>query len=189
MDPDQIPPLLQVNAAGLPVEWISWRHAACQYVADKVLWDAGETPYEIHGGRCRETGERSSLLVRPVIAVPDRSKKWNGGVPTLTRKHLYQRDRGLCMYCGDHIKYKEMQIEHVVPRCQGGRTVWDNIVAACHRCNHSKGSKTPEQAGLQLLAVPYVPNYAEYLLLANRNVLADQMVFIEQHVRHGVLRQ
>lgn len=183
----RIPLLLQVNAAGLPVEWINWRHAVCLHVAGKVMWEAGDTSYDVHGGTCRMTGERSVVTLRSVIAVPDRSNKWSGGVPTLTRRHLYQRDRGLCLYCGEGVSYREMEMEHIVPRSKGGRTLWDNVVSACRPCNQRKMNKTPEQAGMQLLAVPYAPNFAEYLLLSNRRVLADQMAFLEQHVRPTLL--
>jgi len=45
-------------------------------------------------------------------------------------------------------------------------------------CNHKKADRTPEEAGMKLLAVPYTPNLAEYLILSNRRILADQMEFL-----------
>ncbi len=56
-----------------------------------------------------------------------------------------------------------------------------NVVTACRRCNNLKASKTPEQAGLQLLAVPFTPTYAEYIYLKGRRVLADQMEYLLAH--------
>ena len=35
-----------------------------------------------------------------------------------------------------------------------------------------------KQAGMELLYTPYVPNKAEFLILSNRNILADQMDFL-----------
>jgi 5-methylcytosine-specific restriction endonuclease McrA len=53
-----------------------------------------------------------------------------------------------------------------------------NVVTACSKCNQKKDDKTLLEAGLQLLYVPYVPTRAEYLILENRNILADQMDFL-----------
>jgi hypothetical protein len=52
------------------------------------------------------------------------------------------------------------------------------VVTACKRCNARKGSRSPEEAHMPLLAIPYVPNLAEYLVLRNRRILADQMEFL-----------
>ena len=71
--------------------------------------------------------------------------------------------------------------DHVRPFCQGGKDVWNNVVAACRRCNNHKASRTPEQAGMQLLAVPFTPTYAEYIYLKGRRVLADQMGYLLAH--------
>jgi 5-methylcytosine-specific restriction endonuclease McrA len=83
------------------------------------------------------------------------------------------------MYCGHDVGYQAMEVEHVIPLSRGGRTVWANVVVACHRCNHRKDARTPEEAHMKLLAVPYAPNVAEYLILSNRRILADQMEFLK----------
>ena len=57
-----------------------------------------------------------------------------------------------------------------------------NVVTACRGCNQLKSGRTPEQAGMELLYAPYVPNKAEYLILCNRHILADQMDFLARHV-------
>jgi hypothetical protein len=57
-----------------------------------------------------------------------------------------------------------------------------NVVTACRHCNGIKRNRTPEESGLQLVYVPYVPNKAEYLILTNRKILSDQMEFLLQHV-------
>jgi hypothetical protein len=66
-----------------------------------------------------------------------------------------------------------------VPASRGGESVWENCVTACERCNHRKADRTPEEANMKLLAVPYTPNLAEYLILSNRRILADQMEFLQ----------
>ena len=64
------------------------------------------------------------------------------------------------------------------------------MVTACKRCNNHKGSRTPEEAGMQLLAIPFVPTHAEYVYLQGRRILADQMDFLVQHFpRNSILRR
>jgi hypothetical protein len=53
------------------------------------------------------------------------------------------------------------------------------VVTACRSCNTRKGNRIPEQANMPLLAIPYVPNWAEYLALSNRTILGDQMEFLK----------
>lgn len=65
-----------------------------------------------------------------------------------------------------------------MPASRGGASAWENCVTACEHCNHRKADRTPEEANMKLLAVPYTPNLAEYLILSNRRILADQMEFL-----------
>ncbi len=83
------------------------------------------------------------------------------------------------MYCGTRYKDGALTRDHVVPISRGGRDRWSNVVTACKSCNTRKGNRNPEEARMALLAVPYVPNWAEYLALSNRKILADQMEFLK----------
>lgn len=74
-----------------------------------------------------------------------------------SRHGIYARDRGRCQYCGSRVLKREMQYEHVIPRSQGGKTCWENIVVACMPCNQRKAGRTPEQAGMRLLTTPVKP--------------------------------
>ena len=74
----------------------------------------------------------------------------------LSRRALFQRDNFECQYCGD--KPAKLEVEHVIPRAQGGRNVWQNVVTACRRCNAHKRDRTPEQAGMCLKRKPYAPS-------------------------------
>jgi len=65
-------------------------------------------------------------------------------------------------------------------------TVWENCVTACRVCNQHKDDRTPDEAGMKLLAVPYIPNLAQYLILSNRKILADQMEFLLAYARKKV---
>lgn len=78
--------------------------------------------------------------------------------PAFTRFNLFLRDAFTCQYCG---RQGEMTFDHVVPRSRGGRTTWDNVVAACGRCNLRKANLTLRQAGMSLLRRPRRPDAGE----------------------------
>jgi hypothetical protein len=178
------PLILTLDTHGTPLRWVSWQHA-CVYVArDQVAWDAGDNIFTFHGGISRVTGERSSLSTSSIIAVRGRALGPGAyrSTPPLSNRELFNRDRHICAYCARVIPAGRLTRDHVVPVSQGGRDIWMNVVAACRPCNQLKSGRTPEQAGMQLVYTPYVPNKAEYLILSNRNILADQMDFLARHV-------
>jgi 5-methylcytosine-specific restriction endonuclease McrA len=74
-----------------------------------------------------------------------------------SRINIFTRDGFSCQYCGAKKPMKELNYDHVIPRDQGGKTVWENIVAACYPCNGRKANKTPEQAKMKLLKRPVHP--------------------------------
>jgi 5-methylcytosine-specific restriction endonuclease McrA len=75
-----------------------------------------------------------------------------------TRKNIYWRDRYTCQYCSGQFKYKELSLDHVIPKSRGGARGWLNLVTCCHRCNQMKGSLTPSEASMRLIKDPHVPN-------------------------------
>jgi 5-methylcytosine-specific restriction endonuclease McrA len=74
-----------------------------------------------------------------------------------SRVNVFTRDGFRCQYCSERKKASELNYDHVVPRIQGGKTVWENIVASCYPCNSRKAHRTPEQAGMRLRRQPYKP--------------------------------
>lgn len=76
------------------------------------------------------------------------------------RRTIYKRDENICQYCGRRKSGNELSLDHVVPRCQGGLTTWENIVVACTECNMKKAGRTPEEAGMSLLRRPVKPKYS-----------------------------
>ncbi len=75
----------------------------------------------------------------------------------LNRRNLYARDANRCQYCGSHFPTRELTIDHVVPRVQGGEHGWENLVCACVKCNAKKGGRTPGEARLKLVRKPVRP--------------------------------
>lgn len=70
------------------------------------------------------------------------------------RRTIYLRDNNQCQYCSSKC---ELSLDHVIPRCQGGLTTWENVVVACVRCNLKKAGRTPQEAGMRLLKTPAKP--------------------------------
>ena len=175
------PPLiLRLDATGVPQTWAPWQEAVTLYCRGRIAWTAGARTLTFRGGVSRVTGHQSHLEISSIIAVKRGHKgiTWRRRVPPLSNHELFRRDSGLCMYCGEQMSTASLTRDHVVPLSMGGRNEWTNVVTACHTCNTRKGGRTPEQANMQLLAIPYIPNWAEYLVLSNRRILADQMEFL-----------
>ena len=76
-----------------------------------------------------------------------------------SRVNIYMRDAWTCQYCLKKKKAKELTFDHVLPRSQGGKTSWTNIVTACKPCNSRKDDRTPEQANLKLPRPPEMPKW------------------------------
>lgn len=81
-----------------------------------------------------------------------------------SRLNIYNRDRNLCQYCGRRFARSELNLDHVVPRSQGGASRWENVVCSCHACNRRKGGCTPDQAGMRLLRAPRRPEWTPFML-------------------------
>ena len=70
-----------------------------------------------------------------------------------SRKAVFLRDGHVCQYCGRPAE----NVDHVMPRSRGGRHTWDNVVAACRRCNARKENRLPAEVGLRLIRRPKPP--------------------------------
>jgi 5-methylcytosine-specific restriction endonuclease McrA len=76
-----------------------------------------------------------------------------------SRHNIYMRDGNTCQYCARCLPRTELNLDHVVPRSQGGRTTWENVVCCCIDCNLAKGARTPDQAGMRLHKTPTRPRW------------------------------
>ena len=175
--------LLSLDAYGRVLDWMHWQDAACLYARGAVAWTLGEPCLRVHGGLSRASGTQSVLELHPIIAARSHARAHAlDPTPALTNPALFARDGHLCMYCGRALSRSTLTRDHVLPVSRGGRDTWENVVAACFPCNSRKGCRTPQQAGMPLLAVPYRPSWVEHLILSNRNILADQMAFLKNQL-------
>lgn len=177
--------VLRTDVAGMPLEWIGYQDAVRLYHLGQVSYTCGSSLYWIHGGICSRTGRRSVIEVNSIIATVGDNHAINKAhahyTPPLNNQTLFRRDAHLCLYCGERFPDWVLSRDHVTPISQGGEDVWTNVVAACKRCNNHKAGRTPEEAGMQLLAVPFTPTHAEYIYLKGKRILADQMEFLLAH--------
>jgi 5-methylcytosine-specific restriction endonuclease McrA len=148
-----MPQALVLNATYEPLSVVSTRRAVVLVVRDKAEL------VERQGGHW--SSERMQVPVPAVIRlrryvrVPYRRR-----VP-LNRRAVFARDGHRCQYCRANAE----NLDHVLPRSRGGDHTWENVVAACRRCNTRKGDRTPEEAGLELVAPPRAPRELGWLLV------------------------
>lgn len=140
---------LVLSHSYLPVDRISWERAVTLWVLDKV--EIIEE-YEDRVVRSTSVAFKMPSVVRFVHRVRTHLKGFK-----LSRENLFCRDKGHCQYCKCKLTRATATWDHVIPRRLGGRTTWQNIVMACVDCNQVKGGRTPEGAGMKLLAEPMAP--------------------------------
>ena len=151
--------VLRTDVAGMPLEWIGYQEAVRLYHQEQVAYTCGTLLYSIRGGYNAITGRRSVVDVNSIIATHGNhlslAKARKHYVPPLSNPALFRRDAHLCMYCGERFPSKDLSRDHITPLSRGGADSWSNVVTACKRCNHHKAGRTPEEAGMALLAVPF----------------------------------
>ena len=111
----------------------------------------------LHSARC-DLPVPSVVRLTRYVKVPYRTHVG------LSRRAIFARDGGRCAYCRGSAE----TIDHVFPRSRGGLHAWDNVVAACAKCNHSKGDKTPAELGWRLHAIPAAPRGVAWRVLGHR---------------------
>lgn len=178
------PLILTLDHQGVPHRWVNWQTACVYYARDQVAWSIGAHSFTIFGGTRQCNGERSLIVANSIIAIKGKplGRLAFDAVPPLSNRELFRRDRHICAYCGEQLPGARLTRDHILPVSQGGRATWMNVTTACRPCNQRKSGRTPEQAAMALLYAPYVPNKAEFLILSNRRILADQMDFLARHL-------
>ena len=170
------PQILALTKTGRPIQWIDVEAAIVYHAKDMVKWSLGDSSITLHGGTNRVTGNQSQLTTASIIAIDGdfkKQRKFN-----VTRQLVFRRDLHVCAFCGQSFLDRDLSVDHINPKYHGGQDSWMNLVTACKPCNHRKANRTPEEARMPLLYVPYEPNVNEAFILSNRRILADQMDFL-----------
>lgn len=150
--------VLALDASYIPIARLPWQRALTLYFLGKV-----EIVEEYEDKEIRSV---SFVLKLPSVVRFIRALRGRKHVVKFSRESIYVRDRGRCQFCNTSVPRATFTYDHVVPRAQGGKTEWTNIVISCMPCNQRKGNRTPGQAGMKLLSLPVKPKK-----------LADQTVF------------
>jgi 5-methylcytosine-specific restriction endonuclease McrA len=150
--------VLVLNQSFEPLRLVSLRRAIVLLVQEKAeVVEAAEARL-----RAQHQAFAAPLVIRLVryVAVGQRRRPL-----ACSRRGVLIRDRETCQYCGATLGRAHLTIDHVLPRSRGGVTSWENCVAACSACNHRKGGRTPEEAGMTLRVAPLAPRYVAFALL------------------------
>ncbi|WP_322748376.1 MULTISPECIES: HNH endonuclease [unclassified Frankia] len=149
---------LVLNATYEPLCVVSQRRALVLVLTEKaVMVEAGDRV--LHSATYAVEVPVVVRLAR-FVRVPYRSQ-----VP-LTRKGVLARDHHRCVYCGA----PATSLDHVIPRSRGGAHVWENVVAACGRCNHLKADRAVADLGWRLRTAPRAPSGAAWRILGSRRM-------------------
>lgn len=140
---------LVLDTSYIPVARVHWQRALTLLFMGKV-----EIVEEYED---REIRSVTMVLKMPSVVRFIRAMRAKKKAIKFSRENVYSRDNGKCQYCGNKVPRASLTYDHVVPRAQGGKTEWTNIVIACGTCNQKKGNRTPAQAGLKLLSTPVRP--------------------------------
>lgn len=133
--------VLVLNSSFEPLHTTSIERAICMIVrgvavpelTKDVVWRSPKAEFKIP----------SIIRLTNYINVPTRAYK-------LSKRNIFIRDNFQCQYCMKHFSQFSLTVDHVLPVSRGGKTTWENLVAACKRCNNRKDNKTPEEAGMPL---------------------------------------
>ncbi|VAV99953.1 HNH endonuclease family protein [hydrothermal vent metagenome] len=145
---------LVLNASNEPLSVVAARRAIVLLYRERAdlvarsnrVWHAESASFAVP----------SVVRLRRYVPVP-----YKRSIP-ISRRAIFLRDDHRCQYCGRRAE----NIDHVIPKVQGGKHIWENVVASCQRCNSRKGGRTPLQAGLTLIRTPVRPGRFDWVYVA-----------------------
>ncbi len=154
-----------------PLKVIAWEEAM------KLIVEGDAEIVEDSGSIVRSAHQEWNL---PSV-IRQLSKFKRRGTARFSRLNIYMRDNWTCQYCDEKKATKELTFDHVLPRAQGGKTTWTNIVTACRPCNHKKEDRTPEQAKMRLKTLPVEPKWLPAQMIIRMKSIPEQwMPYIDE---------
>ena len=164
---------LVLNASTEPLCVVSSRRAVVLLLSDKA--DLLHANGHIFRSEHLEVPSPSVIRLRRYVHVPYRRRA------TLTRRGVLIRDDHTCQYCGRPAE----NVDHVMPRSRGGAHAWENVVAACRRCNSRKGDRTPAEASMHLAKHPFAPRASFWLVVAVGRVAPEWESYLGDALKVG----
>ena len=136
---------LKLDASYRPIEVIDALEALVMCIIGKAI------PVEIYDKKIRST---SSAFDLPAVIVLKTVVKFRFTTVACNRANIVWRDNNQCQYCGNFFPLDKLTMDHVIPKSRGGKNTWENLAAACMKCNQKKGSRTPKESGMIPLKKP-----------------------------------
>lgn len=149
---------LVLNATFEPLCVVPSRRALILVLSDKA--EALETTGHVVRAATMEVAEPSVVRLHRFVRVPYPRHR------ALNRRAVFLRDDHTCQYCGGVAE----SIDHVVPRSRGGEHIWENVVAACKRCNSQKRDRFLHETTMRLPRPPRSPSFVARFVLVDRRV-------------------
>ena len=149
---------LVLNATYEPLSVVSSRRAICLVLGDKA--DLIEHDESFLRSERLSLPNPSVIRLRYVVKVPYHRRT------SLSRRAVFARDDNRCQYCAGIAD----SLDHVMPRSRGGLHNWENVVAACRKCNLGKRDRTPDEAGMKLAKTPLIPKELAWVTVAAGSV-------------------
>ena len=137
--------VLLLNFSYEPLGTVGVARAMCLVLRGAVFVEEYEAGRVLRSPS-REFPVPSVLRLRTYVNV--RRRRQTAG---MRRLRIFVRDRFRCQYCGGKPEASKLSLDHILPRSRAGRSVPENLVTACVRCNTRKGDRTPEEARMPLL--------------------------------------
>ena len=154
---------LKLDASFRPIEVIDALEALVMCIIGKA------TPVETYDTKINSPSKSFEL---PAVIVLKNIVKFRFTTIACNRINIVWRDNNQCQYCGNYFLTDKLTMDHVIPKSRSGKNTWENLVAACKKCNQKKGSRTPQESGMIPLKKPIRPK-ANILRTVKKNQISD----------------
>ena len=154
---------LKLDASYRPIEVIDALEALVMCLIGKAI------PVETYDEKINSVTKSFEL---PAVIVLKSVIKFKFTTVACNRQNIVWRDNNKCQYCGNHFSTDKLTMDHVLPKSRGGKNTWENLVAACKKCNQKKGSRTVGESGMIPLRKPFRPK-ANILRTVKKNQISE----------------
>ena len=154
---------LKLDASFRPIEVIDAIEALVMCIIGKA------TPVETYNTKINSPSKTFEL---PAVIALKSIVKFRFTTVACNRQNIIWRDNNQCQYCANYFPVYKLTMDHVVPKSRGGKNTWNNLVAACKKCNQKKGSRTIKESGMIPLKKPIRPK-ANILRTVNKNQISE----------------
>ena len=154
---------LKLDASYRPIEVIDAIEALVMCIIGKAI------PVETYDRKIRSTSKAFEL---PAVIVLKSIVKFRFTTVACNRMNIIWRDNNQCQYCANYYADDRLTMDHVLPKSRGGQNTWENLVAACKKCNQKKGSRNLKESGMILLKRPVRPK-SNILRTVKKNQISE----------------